>query len=121
MTELQIPIDLLRWGLALLPILVLMVLMVVLRWTAPQAGMLGMFTAAGVALFIFRTPLETLAVGGAKGVWDAVFILYVVWPALATPASSCRTAAVSSRWTKTTRTTWSRRKIPSIPSFLLSP
>ncbi|PVA10658.1 lactate permease [Pelagivirga sediminicola] len=82
MTDLQIPIDLFRWGLALLPILVLMVLMVVLRWTAPQAGMLGMFAAAAVALFVFQTPLETLAVGGAKGVWDAVFILYVVWPAL---------------------------------------
>jgi lactate permease len=82
MTELQIPIDLLRWSYALLPILVLMVLMVVLRWTAPQAGMFGMFAAAGIALFAFQTPLETLAVGGAKGVWDALFILYVVWPAL---------------------------------------
>lgn len=82
MTVFQLQIDLLQWGLALLPILVLMVLMVLLNWTAPQAGMLGMFTAAGVALFAFQTPLETLAVGGAKGVWDAVFILYVVWPAL---------------------------------------
>lgn len=59
-----------------------MVLMVLLRWTAPQAGMFGMFAAAGVSLFAFQTPLETLAVGGAKGIWDAVFILYVVWPAL---------------------------------------
>lgn len=82
MTDLQIPVDLLRWGLALLPIAVLMILMVLLRWTAPQAGMFGMFAAAGVSLFAFQTPLETLAVGGAKGVWDALFILYVVWPAL---------------------------------------
>ncbi|MFP7674605.1 L-lactate permease [Marivita sp. S0852] len=82
MTDTQIPIDLLQWGYALLPILVLMVLMVLLRWTAPQAGMFGMFTAAAVSLFAFQTPLETLAVGGAKGIWDAVFILYVVWPAL---------------------------------------
>ena len=82
MTDIQIPIDLLQWSYALLPILVLMVLMVALRWTAPQAGMLGMFTAAAISLLAFQTPLETLAVGGAKGVWDAVFILYVVWPAL---------------------------------------
>lgn len=82
MTDPQIPIDLLRWGLALLPIVVLMVLMVLLRWTAPQAGTVGMFAAAAIALFVFQTPLETLAVGGAKGVWDAVFILYVIWPAL---------------------------------------
>ncbi|GKY86858.1 L-lactate permease [Sinisalibacter aestuarii] len=82
MTDPQIPVDLLQWGLALLPIAVLMVLMVALRWTAPQAGAFGMFAAAGISLLAFRTPLETLAVGGAKGVWDALFILYVVWPAL---------------------------------------
>ena len=35
-----------------------------------------------MALLAFRTPWETLAVAGAKGVWDAIFILYVIWPAL---------------------------------------
>ena len=30
--------------------------------TAPQAGSLGMFVAAGVALLAFQTPAETLAV-----------------------------------------------------------
>lgn len=82
MDNVHIPIGVLQWALALLPIVALMVLMVLLRWTAPQAGMVGMFTAAAVALFAFQTPWDTLAVGGAKGVWDAVFILYVVWPAL---------------------------------------
>src|SRR5690606_18039344 len=61
---------------------VLLVLLVVLRWTAPQAGPMGMFTAAIIALFAFATPLSTIAVASAKGVWDAIFILYVVWPAL---------------------------------------
>lgn len=75
-------VDLFRWLLALLPIVVLLVLMVQLRWTAPQAGPMGMFVAAAVALFAFATPWETVAVAGAKGVWDVVFILYVVWPAL---------------------------------------
>jgi lactate permease len=82
MDDTQLPIDVLRWSLALLPIVVLLVLMVQLRWTAPQAGPMGMFAAAAIALLVFRTPWETLAVAGAKGVWDAVFILYVVWPAL---------------------------------------
>ena len=43
---------------------------------------MAMFTAAIVALLAFRTPWETLAVASAKGVWDAIFILYVIWPAL---------------------------------------
>jgi uncharacterized membrane protein len=37
---------------------------------------------AVVTLLAFRTPWQTLAVAGAKGVWDAIFILYVFWPAL---------------------------------------
>ena len=43
---------------------------------------MAMFAAALVALLAFRTPWNTLAVAGAKGVWDAIFILYVIWPAL---------------------------------------
>ncbi|QIG49360.1 L-lactate permease [Nordella sp. HKS 07] len=78
----QIPVDFLHWSLAFLPILVLAFLLVQLRWTAQQAGAAGIFIAALIAYFIFRTPLETLAVAGAKGVWDAVFILLVIWPAL---------------------------------------
>jgi len=78
----QIPVDFLHWSLAFLPILVLAFLLVQLRWTAQQAGATGIFIAAAVAFFVFRTPLETLAVAGAKGVWDALFILLVIWPAL---------------------------------------
>jgi lactate permease len=78
----QLPIDVLPWIFALIPIVVLVVLLVVLRWTAPQAAAVGMFTSAVIAYLVFRTPLETLAVAGAKGVWDAIFILAVVWPAL---------------------------------------
>lgn len=78
----QLPIDLLRWGFALAPIVVLLVLLVILGWTAQQAAMIGMFTAAAIGFVVFQSPLETLAVAGAKGVWDAVFILAVIWPAL---------------------------------------
>ena len=76
------PLDLFSWSLALLPIVVLLVLLAVLRWKAPQAGPIALFVAVGVALVTFRTGAETLAVAGGKGVWDAIFILYVVWPAL---------------------------------------
>jgi lactate permease len=43
---------------------------------------MGMFAAGAVALFAFATPWETIAIASAKGVWDAIFILFVVWPAL---------------------------------------
>lgn len=78
----QVPVDLLHWTLAALPIVALLVFLVPLRWRAPEAGPMAMFTAAIVAVLAFRTPWDTLAVASAKGVWDAVFILYVIWPAL---------------------------------------
>lgn len=77
-----IPIDLLHWLLAVSPIVILAFLLVKLRWTAQQAGAVGMFAAAVVALLAFRTPFETLAVASAKGVWDSVPILFVIWAAL---------------------------------------
>src|SRR5215468_2982973 len=78
----KVPVDLLHWVLAILPVVALLVFLVPLRWRAPEAGPMAMFTAAIVALLAFRTPWDTLAVAGAKGVWDAIFILYVIWPAL---------------------------------------
>lgn len=82
MADTELPIDVLHWSVSLLPVLVLLIALVFLRWRAAEAGPLGMFVAAVVALAAFRAPVDTLAVAGAKGVWDAVFILYVVWPAL---------------------------------------
>jgi lactate permease len=82
MEDTQLPINLTYWLLALAPIVVLLLLLVVFRWKAPEAGPVGMFVAAAIAFFLYETPWDTLAVAGAKGVWDAIFILYVVWPAL---------------------------------------
>ena len=82
MTAAQVPVDLIHWALATLSIIALLIFLVPLGWRAPEAGPMAMFTAGLVALFAFRTPLDTLAVASAKGVWDAIFILYVMWPAL---------------------------------------
>ncbi len=82
MDNAQIPVDVLHWVLAVLPIVVLLVFLVPLRWRAPEAAPMAMFTAAVVALAAFKTPWRTLAVACGKGTWDAIFILYVIWPAL---------------------------------------
>ncbi|MDI7275030.1 MAG: L-lactate permease, partial [Anaerolineae bacterium] len=81
--EPAIPIDLLYWLLAFTPLATLLILLVVFRWKAAQAGPVGYLVAAVIALLFFRTPIQTLAIGTAKGFWDAVFILYIVWTALA--------------------------------------
>jgi lactate permease len=82
MDETTLPIDLARWLLAVSPIALLLILLAVLRWKAPEAGPVGMFLAAVLALLAFQAPWEMVAVAAGKGIWDAVFILLVVWPAL---------------------------------------
>jgi lactate permease len=78
----QLPVDLLHWALSALPIAALAFFMIQLRWGAQQAGAMGVIVVTVIALAFFRVPLETLGIAGAKGVWDAVSILLVIWPAL---------------------------------------
>lgn len=78
----NLPITLLHWGAASLPIAVLLVLLVWQRWTTSAAAPLALATAVGVAVLFFRTSLDTLAIAAGKGIWDAIFVLYVIWPAL---------------------------------------
>ena len=82
MDSTNVPVDIFHWILATLPIIVLLVLLVPLKWRAPEAGPGAMFAAILIAFLAFKTPVFTLAVASAKGVWDAIFILYVMWPAL---------------------------------------
>jgi lactate permease len=76
------PVDLLYWGLGIAPLALLLVTLVVLRWQAHEAASVGMFAAVLVGLTAYQTPLRDIAVASGKGVWDAVFVLYVIIPAL---------------------------------------
>ncbi|HRO88461.1 MAG TPA: L-lactate permease [Chiayiivirga sp.] len=67
---------------ALLPLLVLLALLMWRGWSTSTAAPVALAVAALVAVTLFRTPLETIAVASGKGIWDAIFILYIVWPAL---------------------------------------
>lgn len=82
MQAINIPINLWYWLMAVSPIIVMSFLLLRLRWTAQQAGAIGMFVAGTVAFMAFKAPPETLAIAGAKGIWDSISILLVIWPAL---------------------------------------
>jgi lactate permease len=71
----DVPVGLGHWILAILPIVVLLVFLVPLRWRVSEAAPLAMFTVAIVSLVAFKTSWHTLAVASGKGVWDAIFIL----------------------------------------------
>lgn len=80
--ESNLPVSLGLWIAAFLPIVILLVLLVWRRWPTSAAAPVALFVAVGVALWLFRTSLETLGVAAGKGIWDAIFVLYVIWPSL---------------------------------------
>jgi lactate permease len=82
MVDAEVPTGLGHWLVAVAPIVVLLVLLVGRRWTAAQAAPAGLAVAAVASVAFFGTDMFTLAVAAGKGVWDALFILLVVWPAL---------------------------------------
>ncbi|MCC5972151.1 MAG: L-lactate permease [Pararhodobacter sp.] len=80
--EPNVPTDLLHWIAALASIILLLILLVGLRWKSTEAGPVGLFVAIIVSVVLFQTPFDTISVALGKGVWDSIFILYVIWPAL---------------------------------------
>ena len=90
MPETNLPVDVLHWVLAILPIAAFLFILVALRWKGVQAASIAMFTAILGALIFFRMDFFGLAVSVGKGVWDAIFILLVVWSALLFYRSSTR-------------------------------
>lgn len=80
--ESEVPITIGYWLAALIPLATLLVLLVWLRWSAAQAGAVGFFSAVLIALVVFQADFQNVATATGKGVWDAIFILMVVWPAL---------------------------------------
>jgi lactate permease len=76
------PVDLLYWTLAATPLALLLLTLVVFRWKAHEASAIGMFAALAIALGMYRMDLAGLAVASAKGVWESIFILYIIIPAL---------------------------------------
>ncbi len=70
------------WVGALAPLAVLLLLLVGFRWPTVRAALAGLAVALLGAWAIYGLPLAGLVVAAGKGLWDAVFVLYVVWPAL---------------------------------------
>ncbi|UTR11496.1 L-lactate permease [Evansella sp. LMS18] len=80
--ENSLPVDFLHWSMAVLPLILLLVMLVLLKWSAPVSGWIGMGIATVIAFTLFQAPVDNLLVGFGKGLWEALFILLVVWPAL---------------------------------------
>ncbi len=77
-----LPINLLMWLLAALPIAMLFVLMAALNWGASKAAPVSLLVAAVSALLAFRAPPNLVFLEAGKGLWNALTVLIVIWPAI---------------------------------------
>ena len=70
--------------MAILPIAVLLVMMVVLSVGAVKAAPAGLLVSAISAVLVFRAGIPHVGLDVIKGIWSAVPILIVIWPAILT-------------------------------------
>jgi lactate permease len=73
----------LDWLFACLPLIVVLVLMLRFQWGGAQAGMAGWVCAQVVATARFGAGLPVLFYAQAKGLLLTLYVLYIIWGALA--------------------------------------
>lgn len=77
-----LPINYVTWSAAALPIIVLLLLMLRWGWGAAEAAPLGVLTAIVVSLTVYGASPALIALESAKGIWNALTVLFVIWPAI---------------------------------------
>lgn len=78
----QIPMNLFMWLIALLPIIVLLVLMIKFQWGATEAAPVGLMITVITGVAFYKANITLLASESAKGIWNALVILVIVWTAI---------------------------------------
>ncbi|MGF1505043.1 MAG: L-lactate permease [Anaerolineae bacterium] len=77
-----LPLNLATWLLALSPVIGVLILMVVFRWGASQAGAAAWFAAVIVGVVVFRATIPVLGYAQTKAVLLSLDVLYIIWMAL---------------------------------------
>ncbi len=75
-------LTLLNWILALLPVLVVLVLMLALRWGGSRAGAAGWIAAVLIAALAFAASPRLIAYSQVKAVLLSLDVLFIIWTAL---------------------------------------
>ncbi|MBQ6856671.1 MAG: L-lactate permease, partial [Lachnospiraceae bacterium] len=78
----NIPVTPFMWIMAVLPICLLLVLMVGLRWGAMKAAPLGVLVTVFTGIVFYKADPVLILLESAKGAWSAMIILIIVWTAV---------------------------------------
>lgn len=78
----MISVNVITVSFAALPILFLLVSIILLNWGIAKAAPIGMLIAGSTAIVCFGSSFYALFFESLKGLWNALVILLVVWPAV---------------------------------------
>lgn len=70
------------WLFAIIPIISLLIMMVGFQWGAKKAAPIGLLLAIINGLFVFKAPIDLIYYEAVKGLWSAMIVLLIVWPAI---------------------------------------
>jgi len=71
-----------KWIMAFLPILAVLVLMIIYNWSGTRAGSVGWLVALVVGLSLFGAHPSLLFYSQVKGLLLSINVLYIIWSAL---------------------------------------
>lgn len=78
----NVPVNVATWLIAAMPIIALLVLMVKFQVGAAKAAPIGILIAFISSVTVFKAGLPLICYESIKGVWSALSVLIVVWPAI---------------------------------------
>ena len=78
----RMPLTLLNWLLAILPVLVVIVLMMGFKWSGSKAGAAGLVSGILVAMIFFGTGITVVGYAISKAILLSLDVLYIIWTAL---------------------------------------
>ncbi len=78
----NIPVNLFMWIMAFLPIVVLLILMIKFQWGATEAAPVGLLITIITGIVFYKADIMLIASESAKGIWNALIILIIVWTAI---------------------------------------
>lgn len=78
----NLPITVLSWGVAILPLVLLLIMLLWLQWSVVRSGLIALGLTALTAAWAFNTPLQGVLVGLGRGAWNSLEVVTVIWMAL---------------------------------------
>ncbi|WNS75016.1 L-lactate permease [Bacillus sp. DTU_2020_1000418_1_SI_GHA_SEK_038] len=78
----ELPVNILMWLMAAVPIIILILLMVKFNWGAAEAAPIGLLAAFIISIVFYKSDLQLLGLESAKGIWTSVMVIVIILPAI---------------------------------------